>query len=160
MKECSLLEQRNVKVLSAGADLNAAATVGGRVSMKNTERLSILLIVGTSTGAAVTLSLVQSNAATGGTSKPLNIISPYYFKVDPATVFTRVEAPGVDTVDLSTQFAAASGVIGFEVLAEDLDVNNGFSYVQLNIAKTTAAKQGIVLALAEQRQWPSYQNAI
>lgn len=149
MKEAFLIEQSNVKVLTAPVDGAAAAIVGGRVSMKTAQRVSILIILAAGTGATVAPALKQYNAATGGTGKPLSIANQYGVKSGAETKITKVEpAVAADTYDLSTRFATDGGLIVLEVLQEDLDVNNGFTHVGVDFADMgTAAKLVTVVAI-------------
>lgn len=140
MFEAFLAEVLGVKALGAPSD-GDTAIVGSRISLQKGNRCTLVLNLGASTAAAVVLSLLQHNAASAGTSKALESNNPYYYKAGAATKFTKVE-PTVadDQIDLSTQFAAAAGIIVVEVLGEQLDNENGFSYFSVNIADTTAAK--------------------
>lgn len=160
--EAFLAEKVNLKTLTLAVDGNTAAITGGRVSMKGCKRVSLVVQMADSTSALVQFSLKQSNAATSGTTKALSIANAYYYKADTATFFTKVE-PGsaTDAYDLSTQFANAEGIVVFEVLAEDLDVNNDFAWVSVDIADTTAAKLLTVLAVCTGlSNKPGYSQAI
>lgn len=159
--EALFLEKHNVKVTTVPVDLNDAANTGARVKMDQGERLTFLVPMGASTAATVQFQLKQHNAASSGTTKALNMKNPYFVKAAPATVHTKVDAPGTDTLDLSTTFAAAAGLVAIEVLQEDLDVNNGFAWVSLSMSDAGAAKLGAILAIVHQgRIKPLYDQAI
>lgn len=136
-----LMEKSSLKLAHLPVDMNTAAITGARIKMNLGDRLAIIVAMGTSTAALAQFTLRQHNAASSGTSKNLSVDNPYYKKAGAATVFTKVE-PSVAAAayDLSTDFAADGGLVVFEVLQEDLDVNNGFAWVSLDIADSTAAK--------------------
>jgi hypothetical protein len=129
--------------------------------MKHATRVAFLVSMGASVGATTIFRLKQHNAAAAGTTKNLEVANPYYVKAAPATKFTRVDPAGVAATafDLSTTFAAAAGLVVFEVLPEDLDVNNGFTHVSLDIDDAAAAKLGTVIAVTSGDTFgPAYQN--
>lgn len=160
--ERNLLEGGNVKVLTSPVDMNTAAITGGRVNLKDQDRVHIMVVMGASTAAIVTFALLQHNAASAGTSKALPISNAYYHKAGAATVFTKVEpAVAASSYDLAALFAADGGVVIFEVLAEDLDVNAGFAWISLDALDSNAAKLGTVVAITDNvRVSPSYGTAI
>ena len=161
MKNEFLAEGKGLKQAFAPVDLNTAAVAGARVGLKDGDRLAIVINLGTSTAAQLRVSLEQHNAASAGTSKALEIQNPYFHKAGAATVFTKVDpsAPA-STFDLDAVFAADGGVAVFEVLAEDLDVNGGFSHVSVNIADSTAAKLGAAVYVLEPSYKPAYSVAL
>lgn len=156
-----LLEKLNLKQ-SAPVDLNVAAVTGPRIKMDNSYRLAIAVLMGTSTAATVQFSLKQHTAATGGTSKDLSVANAYFHKAGAATVFTKVEpSVAAASYDVSSVFAADAGIIVFEVLADDLDVDAGFAWVSLDIADSGAAKLASVLHVAhEVKDAPAYAIAL
>jgi hypothetical protein len=139
-------------------DMNTAAITGHRTKLAKGDRLAIIVNMGDSTAAVADFSLVQSNAASAGTSKALSVDNPYFKKVGAATSFTKVEpTAAASNYVLSTDFAADPGMVVFEVLGEDLDVNNGFAWVSLDIADSTAAKLvSVVHVLHAVREKPAY----
>lgn len=153
------LETQNIKEAFSPVDLNTAAVVGSRVSMKGCQKVTILLSVGTSlTGGVVDINLLQHNASSSGTSKALAISNPYFKKVGAATVFTRV-VPGAatDHYVLSSDFDTAQGLVAFEVQASDLDVNNGFGWISVSLADGGVTKLGHgVYILSKLASEPAY----
>lgn len=136
-----LSEQITFKQVAAPADANGAAIVGARIKMSKGFKLAIVVAMGDSAAAVANFSLLQHDAASAGNSKALEITNHYYTKVAGAASFTKnVVAVAASAYDLSAVFAANEGIVVFEVLAEDLDVNEDFAYVSLNIADSTAAK--------------------
>jgi hypothetical protein len=157
-----LLEKHTIKQIIPQS-LNASALTGTpRIKVEKGFRVAIVASMGDSTAAVVEFALKQHNAATAGTTKALEIAAPYYHKAGAATVFTKVEPTvAADTYTLSSVFADAEGVVVFEVLAEDLDVNGGFAWISLEIAAPTAAKVFAVhYQLHEVKYAPAYELAI
>lgn len=136
-----LMEKCNLKVASLPVDMNTVAITGARVNVAKGDRVAFIQVMGTSTAAVVEFTLRQHNAASSGTSKDLSVDNPYYVKAAAATSFTKVQ-PGSATAlyALSTTFAADSGIVVFEILGDQLDVDGGFSYVSVDVADSTAAK--------------------
>ncbi len=156
------MEKSNLKQAFAPVDLNTAAITGARVSLKEAKRVAIALSLGSSTAAEVRVTLRQHDAASGGTSKNLEIANRYFHKAGAATVFTEVE-PSVAAAlyNLDAIFAANGGIVVFEVLAEDLDVNGGFDHISVDIADAGAAKIGAgIYVLHNLDIKPGYEVAI
>lgn len=156
--EAFLMEKYNIKQVAGPVDGNTAAITGTRVGMKGYRRIAFVIQLGDSTTAlAVTPTLRQHNAASGGSSKDLSVANPYFKKVGAATKFTKVEPTvAAAAYDLTTDFANDEGILVLEVLAEDLDVNNNFSHVSVDLADTGAAKMVSVLAFCEGGAKPIY----
>jgi len=156
------MEKHNIKQAGVPADLNLAGLTGARVKLDGAFKCAVVVSMGDSVGAAVDFSLQQHDAASAGTSKALNIVRNYYRKADVETAFTKVEirpddAGLSDSVDLAAVFAAAEGIVVFEVLAEDLDRENGFGWISLNIGDPGAAKVfNAEYVLRDNRQEPAY----
>jgi hypothetical protein len=156
-----LMEGSNIKQVAVPSDMDTAVT-GARIKMEKGDRLAIVLSMGDSVGAVVEFALKQHNAASGGTTKALEVMNPYFKKAGSATSFTKVEPTAVeDTYDLAADFAAQEGVVVFEVLGEDLDVNNGFAWVSVNAADSTVAKllAGLYV-VGKSRFQPAYEQAV
>jgi hypothetical protein len=157
-----LLEAKTLRTALVPIDLNAGANTGIRIPMANAKRITFIAIMGASTAAAVTLNFLQHTAASSGSSKALSIGNPYYHKHgSSATKFTKV-VPGAaaDTYDLAALFAADGGIVVFEVLAEDLDVENDYAWVSMSAIDTTAAKVGAFLAVVDSDFAPAYDQAL
>lgn len=137
-----LLYSNNVKQAFLPKDL-ATSTTGLRIHAGKGERVTFLLSLGDSTGAStLALTLKQHNAASGGTSKDLEVISKIYKKIGAATVFTESE-PTVASAAISlADFAADEGLVAVEVLPEQLDVEGDFNYFSVDLAAAGAAKIG------------------
>jgi hypothetical protein len=147
-----LMEKANMKVIADPVDFNTAAITGGRIGMKGYDRITIMLIMNGGTSITNrTFDLKQHNAASSGTTKALSVDNPYYHKVGSATKFTKVTpASATDSYDLLTLIGDNKSVIVFEVLAEDLDVNNNFAWVSINAGDSGAASLGTIIAFAHE----------
>lgn len=152
-----LLEEKSIKQAFAPVDLNTAAVVGERVKMEPGHRVSIVVAMGASTGATVAFTLKQHDAAVSGNSKNLEISNKYYKKAGAALSFEKIEPEVAAAVyDLSTDFAAAGGIVVFEVLQEDLDVNADFSHISVEIADSGAAKLASGLYVVHSKSMPAH----
>jgi hypothetical protein len=162
MKNVLFLEEKSLKQVMAPVDLNAAAITGARIGLKKGDKVAVILSMGTSTAATVSLSLKQHNAASGGSSKALSVANPYFHKAGAADVFTKVEpSVATDAYDVSAIFAADGGVLVLEVLSEQLDVDGGFTHFSVDIADSGAAKIAAgVYVLNDMRVKPAYSEAI
>lgn len=157
-----LMEKAVVKSAAGPVDLNTAAVTGGRVNMKNAKRISFIvqLAAGSSTTTHA-FTLRQHDAASSGNSKDLSVMNPYYHKIGAATVFTKVQ-PSVAAAayDLHTALADSVAIVVFEVLAEDLDIANGYAWASMDIADSGGAQIGAVLAVVDHSFLPAYDKAV
>lgn len=153
-------ERMTIKQVSAPADLNGAAVTGNRLKMEDSFKVAICCSFGDSVAAVTDFTLRQHDAATGGNSKVLAISNPYFYKVAGATKFTKVEIEEVSNI-APIVLADDEGIIVIEVLAEDLDRDNGFSYLSVDVADSTAAKiMGAEYLLHDVRNMPAYEIEI
>lgn len=161
MFNAALLEKLNIKAMEP-VDMNTAAITGARISMKESDRVAIVCNMGDSVAAVVDFTLKQHNAASGGTSKVLAVANPYFKKVGAATSFTKVEPTvAASNFVLSSDFAAEPGMVVFEVLAADLDINGGFTHLSIDAADSTAAKLiSIEYVSHEVDKKPAYAEAL
>ena len=134
------------------SDLSAAASTGKRVNMSECASVDVVLLKGAGTaGDDPTVTLVASDAATGGTSANLAVIAAYSLK-DAATL------AGTETWAAKTQTAAATiadpGGAGTSaehqqicvIHVEAPDMPDGKPYLSLNIGDVgTNAQLGAVL---------------
>lgn len=158
--DAAFLEKFNLATALVPVDLNAGANTGLRISMKNFRRITFVVIMADSTAAVTDLTLNQHTASTAGTSKALSILNPYYTKAGAETVFTRVVPSVAASNFVPTAFANEPGLLVFEVLAEDLDVENGYAWLSLSAIDATAAKIGGILAIGSGPTYkPAYSTA-
>lgn len=139
------------------ADLNGAALTGSVVDMKHSYRAAIAINYGGSTGAAVGITLKQTD---GTDTKDLSIKSSYFVKVGAETKYTKVDFEGA-TLDLAAVLGDAAGHVVIEVLAEDMDRNNGFYGLSANLASAGAAVPKLAsmeYILCDTRQRPSFET--
>jgi hypothetical protein len=155
------LERHSVK--TAGAkDLNGSALVGARLSMAHSDKVAIAVYLGASAASTVNISLKQHTAGTGGTTAILATTNTYFHKVASASEFTKVELTAVaDTFNVSSIFSTVAGWVVFEVYGEDLDVNDGYNHISVDIAATAVAKDTTaVYILHDMKYNPAYKVAI
>ncbi|MCK5882757.1 MAG: hypothetical protein KAG61_03645 [Bacteriovoracaceae bacterium] len=147
-------EDNGMKVM-APVDCTGGLT-GEVISLANTDSVAISLNFGTSTSATVAAALKQFD---GTTTKALEIKSAYYIKKDAETVFTKVELNS-DAIDLA-DLADVKGHVIIEVMASDLDHNNGFYGVSVNLTNGAIAKLVAVEYIAHQLRFkPGYKQGL
>jgi hypothetical protein len=153
-----LMEEKQLKAAFAPVDMNTAAITGARINLGKGDKVAIVVSMGTSTAATAEFTLKQHTAASGGTTANLSVANPYYHKAGAATVFTKVlPSSAAAAYDLSSLFAADGGVVVFEVLGEDLNVDGGFAYVSVDVTDSAAAKLGSgMYVLGTLRHGPGY----
>jgi len=151
-----LSEKITFKQVAAPAELNAAAVTGARIKVAEGFRLSVICTFGDSTAAVTDFTMQQHDAASAGTTKVLATSNSYFEKVATATTFTKVAVSDASNI-VPTTLAADEGIFVFEILAEDLDRENGFAWFSIDVADATAAKvMGAVYVLSDVREVPAY----
>lgn len=152
------LEKQTLKVVSVPVDMNTAAITGARIGLALADKCAVVLTMGDSTAAVVSLTLQQHTAASGGTTKVLSVANPYYHKAGAATSFTKVAPTSAASVyDLSSIFADAEGIAVLEIGGADLDVDAGYAWFSVDVADSTAAKLlGSLYVLCDVRFAPAY----
>lgn len=123
--------------VSAGAvptDAVAAAITGNRVHLKDARCCSFIVIASAGSTDILDLDLQEHNAATGGTSQDLDIITKYYYQ-DEATLDgdeTWTEGSQTAASEITNVgSASAQQLVVVEVRAEQL--SDGFEWVSLNV---------------------------
>lgn len=129
----------DLSVGSVPADADGGAITGNRVSLRDAQGVTIVVI-----GAAGTapddlqLDLQEHNAASGGTSQDLDIVTDYFHKSEATldgdetwTKVTQTAASEVADVGGAGTSAELQQLAVIEVAAEQL--SEGFEYVSLNI---------------------------
>jgi len=156
------LEHNTVKAAGVPADLIGSALTGARVGLAKSDKIAIKVACGDSATGVLAISFEQHTAASGGSSKALSFDNKYYYKAGAATSFTQVEpTAAASTYTLTSTFAAAEGIIVFEIFGEDLDVNGGYNHISVNVADTVDNK--IVYAeyiLHDMRFKPAYAEVV
>ncbi len=158
----NLMEKQTLKQVNVPVDMNTAAITGARIGLQKADRCAFVLTMGDSTAALVQFTLNQHTAASAGSSKVLSVMNPYYHKAAPATVFTKVQPTvAASAYDLSSIFSDAEGIAVLEVRGEDLDVANGYGYVSIDAADSTASKiLGALYMLSDMRFDPAYSEIV
>ncbi len=140
--EMNLMEGRTLEVVGGA--------IGARISLKNADRVAIVFIGATMASVV----LQQHTADTAGTTKTLEIKGKVYHKSTGAD-FKKIDADPLNPVaDLGVATAGDDDIVVVEVLAEDLDVNEGFAYVSVNGAA------GSLYLLGQTRSQPAYTQAV
>lgn len=154
-------EKNNVKLAGNIADINGAGLTGERVKMSNVIRLAIVVMFGNQAATDLAITLEQHDAASSGNSKALEISNYNLVKKGVETSFTKTELSSPSAAVAVAGVGAKSGVVEIEVLAEDLDRNNGFDHVSVNIADPGDSK---IIAVSyvghENRFMPAYAKEI
>jgi hypothetical protein len=145
------------------ANISAAATNGIYASMKHIKRLNILVLLGAGTDTQnITFTLGQATTAAGGSLKALNITSVYYKAgADLSAVNSWTEHTVVDREDsVASLVETVSGVASlqkaflFVVDEEDLDTNNGFTFVRVEMTDPGAgARNGSIVYIATEMSY-------
>ena len=128
---------------------------GDVIDMKDSYKVAISLNFGSSTGATVAANLKQFD---GTNTKALEIKSAYYIKKDAESVFTKVELDS-DSISLA-DLADVKGHVVVEVLAEDLDRNNGFYGLSVDVACDVAKLVAVEYIGHDMRFRPAYEQSL
>jgi len=141
------LESHDIIPAFMPVDLSTATNTGDRVNLQNYDRCLFILIASIGTaGDDPVISAQQHDAATSGNSKALNFTRIRHKvgatdinAVDQFTLVKQSEAATFDTATING--AENETLIAIEVLAEDLDSGNGYTFVSFNVADVGANSQ-------------------
>lgn len=126
-----------------------------RISLKNAHKVALTISV-PSVAENLPFTLRQHDAASSGNSKDLVVSNDYFYKLDADDEGTRVDAPNTAAVG-GSELNGSAGLLTVEVLAEDLDVENGFAYVSIVVGDLAAARIGTIEAESHMpRSKPAY----
>lgn len=154
-------EKNNVKLAGNVADINTTGLTGERVRMSNVIRLAIVVAFGSQAGTGLAITLQQHDAATAGNSKALEIQNFNLVKKGVETVFTKTELSTPSDAITVADIGAKSGIVEIEILSEDLDRDNNFDHVSVNIADPAASKIVAVSYVGhENRYMPAHAKEI
>jgi hypothetical protein len=129
-------------------NLNTAGNTGERVHMKNYRNCAIVIFASIGTAASdLAVDLQESNAATGGTIRDLDIVTKYYIKdalsLTAATTWSEISQSAAseisDTGGAGTS-AEHSQVVVIEVDATQL--SDGYEWLSINVPQPGATKLG------------------
>lgn len=152
--EAFLMEKATVKVLVDPVDFNTGANpAAARVDMSKCDRVTFLVIAAAgSTPNAHSFLLKQADAASSGNVKALSVANPYYVKASAATSFAKVDVDSAtDAYDIDSLVVDGKFVAAFEVLADQLDANNGYRYAYIDTVDFGGAQLGTVIAICHSR---------
>jgi hypothetical protein len=112
----------------AAKDITGAGVNGNYFNLAFARRALLILTTGAWAGGTAAVTLGQATTAAGGSAKAL-AFSYYYIATSTSSVFTKTAVVS-NTFNLS----AASKIVAIDLNAYDLDINNGFKYVRVEIA--------------------------
>ena len=123
--------------VSCGAvptDAVAGAITGNRVNLKNAGGVTFLVIASAGSTDILDVDLQEHNAASGGTSQDLDVITTYYHKseitLDGDETWTKVTQAAASEIT-NIDAASTQNLVAIEVGAEQL--SDGFNWVSLNV---------------------------
>jgi hypothetical protein len=134
------LESHDIIPAFMPVDLSTAANTGDRVNLQNYERCIFVLLASSGTaGDDPIITAQQHDAATSGNSKALNFTRIRHkvgaTDIDAVGQFSLVEQTAASSYDSATIDGAENEtLIAVEVQAQDLDTDNGFTFVSFNVA--------------------------
>lgn len=149
-----LIDKAKVVVGCPPAALATTAGDGDYVSMKGYDKLSIIIAVDnatTVTGGVVTLLQATDVAATG--AKALGFTT-MYANTDVATSDALVETAVTSNTFTTLTTDNRNLLYVIEVAASDLDVDNGFDCVRIDVASMASAVGCVLYILHGQRYAP------
>lgn len=134
------LESHDIIPALMPIDLSAATNTGDRVNLQNYDRCVFVLLssIGTA-GDDPVVSAQQHDAASSGNSKALNFTRVRHkvgaAGIDTVGQFSLVEQSDAASYDTATIDGAENeAMIAIEVMAEDLDSENGYTFVSFSVA--------------------------
>lgn len=151
------LQRATIESVFVPVDMSAAANAGDWISMENYKRAVFVLFGAAGTaGQDPVFTLEQATAAAGTGNKALTFTT-IYSKVGTltgVTAWTRTtQAAATSYTDAAS--AEAQKLIVVEVDASELDVNNGYKFVQLSIPDVGAASQlGCAFCILYEPRYP------
>jgi hypothetical protein len=152
-----MLDQMQIAAGFVPVDLTGGANTSDWVDLKSYARLLIIFYKSAAASGSgdPTVTVLQASDVTGTGSKSLNIARAWTKTNADLTTVGQFSA-GVPSTNALTVVGSAleCAIWVIEVLATDLDVNNGFSCVQANVGKAgSVAQLGCLLyVLGEPRQ--------
>lgn len=146
-----LIDKAKIVVGCPPAALATTAGDGDYVSMKGYDRLTMILSVDnatTVTGGAVTLLQAQDVSATG--AKEL-AFSTVYANIDVGAGEALTETAVTSNTFTTTTVDNKNSLYVIEIKASDLDVDNGFDCVRIDVASMASAVGSVIYILHPQR---------
>lgn len=141
------LESHDIIPAFMPVDLSTTTNTGDRVNLQNYDRCLFILFssIGTA-GDDPVISAQQHDAADSGNSKALNFTRIRHkvgaTDIDIVGQFTLTEQTEAASFDsASIDGAENEAMIAIEVMVEDLDSDNGFTFVSFNVADVGSNSQ-------------------
>lgn len=123
--------------VNVASDAVDAAITGKRVSLEHAEGVTFLVVKATDAGTTDDLAtdLQEHNAASGGTSQDLDIVTDYWVKSE--TALDGDESWSKTTQTVASEISAIAGTAELQVVlavsVHASQLSDGFSWVSLNI---------------------------
>lgn len=149
--EAMLAEKHGIKKL-LGADVNGGVT-SGYIEMKHSHRVGII-VDAPAAAEQLDLSFVQAQDSSGTGAKALSVETKYFVKVGADLKFTKKDIVGSQIQD--ADFNGAAGLLVVDILAEDLDVNNGFGHVAVSLTGGVARVVDVKAVAHEMKKGAAY----
>jgi hypothetical protein len=137
-----LLERLSVVPAIVPIDCNAAAQDGDWVNLKANRRILVVVFLGAWAGGTPALTFRQAKDNAGGSAKALS----YTERWDGTALTTDVPTKTTVTSDTSNLVATANTFYQVEFHAQDLDIANGFTHIQVRVA-SPGANADLIAAL-------------
>lgn len=157
-----LLERVQIVPVMLPVDLNDGATTGDYVSLKNYERCCAVLVAGDGTaGSDVSVAFYQATDVSGTSAKVLNALETgrIYTKEGTSALTAVAQWTKETQATADEQWAPTDSgeqvlLWAFEIKADDLDVDNGFDCIRMDISDPGAAKIGAALYILYDAKYP------
>lgn len=151
MNPLNALGVENVQIVPAvmPIDLNSGANPGDWVSLKNYERVTVVVLASAGSAANdLTLTVNQAQDVSGTGSKALNFtrIDSKQGTLTAVGQFSEVTQSAGNTYTEGTN-GESQLLYAVDFLAEDFDVDNGFDCIQATLNQVGAAKVGCAFYL-------------
>lgn len=141
----------NASVGCVPTDAVAGAVTGNRIHMKDCDTVAFLVVATGASTDILDLDLQEHNAATGGTSQDLDIITKYYYQsettLDGDETWTEGSQSAASEI---TNVGAASEETFVVVEVGSEQLSDGFEWVSLNVPDlgTNGTKHVAIINLA------------
>lgn len=139
----SILERLTLAAGFVPINMASGANAGDWISMKNYQRILIVLLKGAgAAGQDPTITVEQATTSAGAGNKALNF-STIYSQVGTLANLGQwtktTQAAGNTYVD--TVSGEAQAIICIEIMAEDLDLDNDYDFIQASVADVGSTSQ-------------------
>lgn len=166
--EGALPDVADLVVGLAPVDLSSAANVGRWFSMKNCKAVNAILITAIGTAGddcVITLEQAKDASATGAKALTIRRIDEkiggtgFTSSNDLWTRVTSIDRDNPAASRTNTTQAENEAVQSILILAEDLDINNGFTHIRMKVADVGSnAQLGCIIYIPTARAYQGKQN--